>query len=177
MLIFLECWIFFPQQIYFANGFWLWRAVVQEHSLCWGCQCKNNSRGWRWQAGGCSQNSRGHPEKGQRPHWPSGVSAFLFLLAALSWDLILCVFTSPHPLPKAGPGSADGLGVPPCLALPGCHLPPVCQCSRTCQPACCCCQDTGQEMASQTMAQANPESLDNLCAQTPNLNAGHRCRG
>lgn len=25
--------IFFPQQIYFANGFWLWPAFLQEHSL------------------------------------------------------------------------------------------------------------------------------------------------
>lgn len=38
MLIFLECWIFFPQQIYFANGFWLWLALVEEHSLYCGCQ-------------------------------------------------------------------------------------------------------------------------------------------
>lgn len=38
MLIFLECWTFFPQQIYFANGFWLWLAFVQEHSLYCGCQ-------------------------------------------------------------------------------------------------------------------------------------------
>lgn len=28
----------FPQQIYFANGFWLWLALAQEHSLCCGCQ-------------------------------------------------------------------------------------------------------------------------------------------
>lgn len=33
VLIFLECWIFFPQQIYFANGFWLWLAFLQKHSL------------------------------------------------------------------------------------------------------------------------------------------------
>ena len=38
MLIFLECWIFFPQQIYFTNGFWLWLALGQEHSLYCGCQ-------------------------------------------------------------------------------------------------------------------------------------------
>lgn len=38
MLIFLECWIFFPQQIYFANGFWLCLALVQGQSLY--CECQ-----------------------------------------------------------------------------------------------------------------------------------------
>lgn len=29
---------FFPQQIYFANGFWHWLAFLQEHSLYCGYQ-------------------------------------------------------------------------------------------------------------------------------------------
>lgn len=63
VLIFLECWVFLPQQICFAEGSWLWLALGQEeHALCCGCQ---NARITAQVGGGCSQNSWGPPGRRQ----------------------------------------------------------------------------------------------------------------
>lgn len=83
MLIFLECWVFLPQQICFAEGSWLWLASGQEeHALCCGCQ---NARitaqvgGGEW---GLLPELTGPPWKEAGPHPALGLCspAFCFPL-------------------------------------------------------------------------------------------------
>lgn len=116
VLIFLECWIFFPQQIYFANGFWPWLASGQEHSLYWG-EGGGQSARITAEVGGGKQGAAprtpgGHPEK-RRSHihllGPLFSSSSCFLSAGILNPRVLA---GPRQLPRAGHCSAGGPVVP-----------------------------------------------------------------
>lgn len=115
VLIFLECWIFFPQQIYFANGFWPWLASGQEHSLYWGGggqSARITAEVGGGKQGAAPRTPGGHPEK-RRSHihlpGPLFSSSSCFLSAGILNPRVLA---GPRQLPRAGHCSAGRPVVP-----------------------------------------------------------------
>ena len=134
VLIFLECWIFFPQQIYFANGFWPRLASEQEHSLyCGGQNARITATVRGGKLGAAPRTPRGHPEKRRgHIHLPGPLfSSSCFLSTRILDPRIL---TGPHQLPRAGHCIACG-PVVPCLDLQNCLLSPGLSVPHDCQPA------------------------------------------
>lgn len=125
-------------------------------------------------SGGGSQNSQGPPRQGQgharlpRPQLPC--------LLHLSFGLGELTLGSQSPVSQ--PELATPVGGGPVTRLCVAGLPPpwVFQSSRTLSPPIAVNMPgirPGNEFTDN--GQANPQSPDNLCAQTPNLNAGRRC--
>lgn len=122
----------FPQQIYFTNGFWLWLALGQEHSLYCGCQsARITARVGGGEQGAAPRTRGGHPEK-SRDHTglpgPLLTSSPCFLSAGIVDTS--CLYWPPS-VAQSWPLQCTWAGGTFRLDLRGCRLPQVCQRSGT----------------------------------------------